>query len=176
MDFNSRWFLPSFFHIGGEMEKLKFYEINKSYLNFLKTYDSKVPNQDYKINDKFFCGVVLEIDGFKYFVPVSHYNKQDNTNFVIKHKGNSIASLRFCFMIPVSEEYITYKDFSKEDDKKYVKLLDTEIEYCRDHQEEILKKALKVYKIGCNDRHPLNKYCCDFKKLEEVQNMYNNFI
>lgn len=154
------------------MEKLKFYEVNKSYLNFLKTYDEKVPNQDYKTNDKFFCGVVLEIEGFKYYVPVSHYNRQDNTNFVIKHKGNSIASLRFCFMIPVPEKYITYKDFSKIKDKKYVKLLDVEIEYCRENEDKILDKAKKVYKIGCNDRHPLNKYCCEFKKLEEVQGMY----
>ncbi|EHK2346899.1 type III toxin-antitoxin system ToxN/AbiQ family toxin [Clostridium perfringens] len=156
------------------MSKLKFYGIEKAYLNFLKQHDPKVPNQDYKTNDKFFCGVVLEIDGFKYFVPVSHYNKQDNTNFVIKNnKGQAISSLRFCFMIPVPEQYITYKDFSKETDKKYVKLLDTEIEYCRQNQEEISKKALKVYKIGCNSRHPLNRYCCDFKKLEEVQAMYN---
>lgn len=154
------------------MGKLKFYSVDKEYLNYLKKYDVKVPNQDYKTHDKFFCGVVLEINNFKYFVPVSHYNKQDNTNFLIENKGQAISSLRFCFMIPVPDEYITYKDFSKETDEKYVKLMDTEIEYCRENEDKILNKAKKVYKIGCNSRHPLNKYCCDFKKLEEVQVMY----
>ncbi|MGL5417370.1 MAG: type III toxin-antitoxin system ToxN/AbiQ family toxin [Clostridium sp.] len=83
-----------------------------------------------------------------------------------------MASIRFCFMIPVSEEYLIYKDFSKIEDEKYVKLLNTEINYCRDNEELILKKAIKVYKIGCNERHPLNKVCCEFKKLEELEFMY----
>ena len=32
--------------------------------------------------------------------------------------------------------------------------------------------SLKTYKIGCNDKHPLNKTCCSFSKLEEVMDMY----
>lgn len=156
------------------MDKLKFYEVSKDYLNFLRKYDPKVPNQDYKKNKKFFCGIVLKINGYNYFVPVSHFTTPQYTNYIIKKDKKSISSLRFCFMIPVpnDDSILTYKDFSNETNINYVKLLDIELTECRNNVEEIKKIALKTYKIGCNDKHPLNKTCCSFSKLEEVMDMY----
>lgn len=177
-------------------EQLDFYTIDEGYLDFLRGYEEKVPNQDYKINKKFFCGVVLDINGVKYFAPISHTTEKTQTGIIITHDGEDKSSIKFCFMVPVPDKYIIYKDFATEteinyvrdkyldscngDEKlamekalKYVALLNIEHKFCNNNIEKIKKKALKVYKIGCNDRHPLNKCCCDFKKLEEVKDMYN---
>lgn len=158
------------------MNKLKFYDVSKDYLQFLKTYDNKVPNQDYKTNDKFFCGVVLNINNHKYFVPISSYTNSTATNFIIYNKNTPIASLRFSFMIPVPNEALIYKDFSTLSDSKYTKLLDTELKFCRNNETAIKKLALKVYKFGTTPTHPLNKVCCNFTKLETAAETYNTRI
>ena len=49
----------------------KFYTIDFDYLRYMKEADSKVPNFDYDEHDKFFFGVVLQINDMKYFAPIS---------------------------------------------------------------------------------------------------------
>ena len=44
------------------MEKLRFYEIKETYINYLKVYDEKIPNIKYNTNDKFLCGILFKID------------------------------------------------------------------------------------------------------------------
>ena len=46
---------------------LKFYDIDEDYIKFLKTIDKQVPNVKYDSNNKFLCGVVLDINGVKYY-------------------------------------------------------------------------------------------------------------
>ena len=46
---------------------LKFYDIDENYIQFLKTIDRQVPDVKYDSNNKFLCGVVLEINGVKYY-------------------------------------------------------------------------------------------------------------
>lgn len=60
------------------------------------------------------------------------------------------------------------KNFSvvAQTDVNYANLLRAEYSYCSAHIQDILKKTLSVYKIGCNKNHRLNYTCCDFKKLE----------
>ncbi|WP_432643753.1 type III toxin-antitoxin system ToxN/AbiQ family toxin, partial [Clostridium perfringens] len=51
------------------MSKLDFYEVDTKYLEYLKTYgDSSVSDYEYK-NTKFYVGIILEVNGFKYFAP-----------------------------------------------------------------------------------------------------------
>lgn len=45
---------------------LKFYDIDKGYIDYLKTFDRQVPNIEYSSNNKFVCGIVLEENGIKY--------------------------------------------------------------------------------------------------------------
>lgn len=179
-----------------DKEMLNFYSIDDGYLNFLrKNFDRQVPRNDYNINKKFFCGVVLEIEGVKYFAPISHDTNPSRTSMLIVHNGEVKSSIKFSFMVPVKDEYLTYKDFSKEteieyvkekylddcngDEKlamekaeKYVGLLSIEHNFCNNNVQAINDKALEVYKIGCNDRHWLHKVCCKFKKLEEGMDLY----
>lgn len=148
---------------------LKFYDIDENYIQFLKTIDRQVPNVKYDSNNKFVCGVVLEINGVKYYAPISHKTDKQQTNLQIFDNGIPISTIRFSFMIPAFDDVLTYKDFKKvaKLDKNYANLLQAEYDYCSYHVQDIKDKALCVYKIGCNKNHRLNYTCCDFKKLEE---------
>lgn len=53
------------------MKKLKWYIVNKEYVKYLKSFDTKVENIDYDKNVKPYIGIVLNVDKFKYYVPVS---------------------------------------------------------------------------------------------------------
>ena len=152
--------------------KLKFYDIDKNYAAYLHKVDEKIPNISYSKHDKFMCGVVLNIHNMSYFAPVSHFNKKLRTNFVIydldkndKTKLIPISSIRFSFMFPANYDVLKVRDFDKED-PAFRKLLEKELHYCNNNLSKIYSSALDTYKIGINKKNPLNRYCCNFKKLE----------
>lgn len=160
---------------------LKFYEVDSEYIKYLKENgDEKIPNIDYDKHKKFFCGIVLTINNFNYFAPVSSYNKKAHTVFLIMDKDRKtkelkpISSLRFSFMFPCPIEYLNQKDFSKEDEK-YKVLLRKELHYCNVNIEKIKKMANEVYKLGLNEKNRQRFNICDFKKLEEKCLEYINF-
>lgn len=152
---------------------LKFYEVDSEYIKYLKENgDDRIPNIEYNKHKKFFCGIVLTINNFNYFAPVSSYTKKVRTAFLIKDKDRenkqlkAISSLRFSFMFPCPIEYLNQKDFSKED-AKYQILLRKELHYCNINREKIKKLANEVYKLGLNEETRKKFNICDFKKLEE---------
>ena len=83
-----------------------------------------------------------------------------------------ISSLRFSFMFPCPIEFLSQKDFSKEDEK-YRNLLRKELHYCNINREKIKKQANQVYKLGINEMTRKKFNICDFKKLEKA---YLKFI
>ena len=157
------------------MSKLKFYDIDENYIDYLKTFDHQVPNIRYSKFNKFFCGIVLQVGQYNYFAPVTSLTKQQRTNFLIYDKGRAISSIRFSFMIPAFSEVLTLKDFS-EQPQTYKDLLNAEIKYCNQKVDKIYKKAEEVYKIGTNSSHPLSYTCCNFKLLEEKSIEYPSVI
>ena len=159
---------------------LKFYEVDSEYIKYLKENgDDKIPNIEYKKHKKFFCGIVLTINNFNYFAPVSSYNKKVHTSFLIMDKDKEtkklkpISSLRFSFMFPCPTEYLSQKDFSKEDEK-YRNLLRKELRYCNKNREKIKKLANEVYKLGLKEETRKKFNICNFKKLEETYFRYIN--
>lgn len=155
---------------------LKFYDIDEKYIKFLKTIDKQVPNVKYDSNNKFVCGVVLNINGVKYYAPISHKTEKQQTSLQIFDNGIPISTIRFSFMIPAFDEVLiqkNFKDISKIN-QSYASLLQAEYSYCSSHENDIKHKALSVYNIGCNKKHRLNYTCCDFKKLEEHYLEYKN--
>ncbi|MFJ7738899.1 type III toxin-antitoxin system ToxN/AbiQ family toxin [Lysinibacillus sp. NPDC097287] len=154
--------------------KLNFYDVNEEYLKYLQDIDGQVPNVVEGGFTKFFCGIVLEVNGFKYLAPVTSFKRQQGTNLLIKSNNGKVhASIRFCFMIPVNDEVITKKDFKDIKDTKYVGLLSTELNACRKMQQDILDKAEEVYRIGSTPEHSLNYTCCDFLRLEKALEQYS---
>lgn len=161
-------YLRSFIMHKGKI-MLKFYDIDEKYIQFLKTIDGQVPDIKYESNNKFVCGVILEISGVKYYAPISHKTNKQQTNLQIFDNGIPISTIRFSFMIPAFDEVLSYKNFKDvaKSNPKYATLLQAEYSYCNAHINDIKNKAVSVYKIGCNKNHRLNYTCCDFKKLEE---------
>lgn len=152
---------------------LKFYEVDRNYIKFLKEHgDSKIPNIEYGLHKKFFCGIVFTVNNFNYFVHVSSYNKKLSTSFLIKEidkdtkQLKAISSLRFSFMFPCPIEYLNQIDFSKEDEK-YWNLLRKELHYCNINREKISKLAKQIYKLGLSEKYRNLFNICNFKRLEE---------
>lgn len=166
-----------FMHKGEFM--LRFYDINEEYIQFLKSIDSQVPDIKYESNNKFVCGIVLNINDVKYYAPISHKTNKQQTNLQIFDNKIPISTIRFSFMIPAFDEVLQSKNFKEiaKTNPKYASLLYAEYSYCNSHIKEIQNKAFSVYKIGCNKNHRLNYTCCDFKKLEsEYLNFKNRNI
>lgn len=156
---------------------MKFYEIDSSYLDYLRGFDKRVPEITKSGFEKFFCGIVLEINDYDYFVPVSSFTTSQATNLIIfnKKKSKRLSSLRFCFMIPIPKDkshLLTEKDFSLITDKKYAALVSQEYQFCLDNKERILKKAQAVYKMGNDPEHPRYNDCCNFTDLEFSSDKY----
>ena len=65
---------------------LSFYDIDKDYVKYLQKEErnergfTRVPNIEYPRNlPKFTCGVVLDVHGYKYYVPVClYFNYHEN--------------------------------------------------------------------------------------------------
>ena len=91
---------------------IKFYDIDKNYINYLKTIDNKIPNIECSINNKFVCGIVLNINNINYYAPISSRKEIQRTNFPIYNKHNDIiATIRFCFMFPAIASLLVEKNF-----------------------------------------------------------------
>ena len=156
----------------------KFYDVDANYIHYLQQFEPKVPRVEYSNNSKFVCGVVLSINDIDYYAPVSHFNKPQQTNFPIRHKGNVISTIRFCFMFPAISEVLHEIDFAKIaiTDLPYAQLLNIEYEYCKINIDNILSKATKVYTMGTNPEDWNYRNCCNFKLLEQHYKDYNSSV
>lgn len=155
---------------------LRFYDVDKDYIDYLKTIDRQIPNVSYDSNNKFVCGVVFDVENIQYYAPISHMKRRQRTNLPIyNNKGRIISTIRFSFMFPAFESVLIQKDFRKiaKVNEQYANLLRTEYRFCTSHQEQIKQRAKQVYTIGCNKDHVLNYTCCDFKKLEKYYLDFN---
>lgn len=105
------------------MEKLNFYTVDLSYVDYLKDAENKrrgfsrVPNMAYgdKRKPKFLCGVVLQVGGKDYYVPVTSYTQKKPDNFLIRAaNGQVTSSLRFNYMFPVPKELVSERTIANE--------------------------------------------------------------
>lgn len=154
------------------MENLKFYEIDPDYMDYLRHFEPKVPNNVKNGNSKPYCGIVLSINGFNYYAPVSSFNQSQFTNFPIKDIDDNnnefiISTVRFCYMVPAPNEVLTLKNFST-NDYKYNGLLSKELSYCQkpDNRNKIRTKAQKIRNL--KPTHAWYSQCCDFNLLENL--------
>lgn len=160
-------------------DKVKFYHVNKDYLKFLRQEEIKergftrIPEYTYENNQKFVCGVILSINGFEYYAPISSFKTQQHSNILITDKKNNVlSSIRFCFMFPVPKSEVSTKDFSKES-FKHQRLLFKEYGFCLIHIDDIYKKSKEIYDliIDTSDTKLTNNYC-DFKFLQHSMMKY----
>ena len=157
------------------MEKvIDFYNPDLAYMKYLSQFDDKVPFSDYQEQgrqEKFQCGIVLRVNNHDYYAPVSHFNKSQPSNFIIKNeRGNAVASIRFSFMVPIPSELVKRKEIAKEPSLTHRRFLNWELNYCRKNAKAIFSTAKFVYDAFTNANHEMHsimvKNCCDFKLLE----------
>lgn len=148
---------------------MKFYEVEPDYLEYLRNYESKVPYIQYENrNQKFFCGIVLEIDGFKFYAPVSSNKDKKYTDYpMYSNQKSCLGTIRFAYMVPVPNNQLKVKDFSKVPDEKYRSLLNKQWNFCKHKRNQIQKKAEIVYNgVVKNENKPrFASACCDFELL-----------
>lgn len=146
--------------------RLYFYEVSKEYLDYLRKFESRIPNIEYANREKFVAGVLFKINDLNYLAPVSSFNKKQYTNYVMKFGEYPVGSIRFSFMMPVPDSELHLKDFSNET-QSYKRLVIQELQLCNKNRSTIRKEALNIYNRRTSNLIPfLNDVCCDFKKLE----------
>ena len=158
------------------MDRLKFYNIDDKYIEYLYQFDKKVPFN--KNSKRPYIGIILEINEITYFAPMFSPKQQHN-----KHKANAthirigkdLGMIKLNNMIPVNKENLKYINFNDIQDKKYKNLLIQQNNFIQLNTDEIRQTAEKLYKFVTIDKKDFFiKLCCDFKLLEEKCKNYNN--
>jgi protein AbiQ len=158
------------------MNMINFYEVDKNYIKYLQQYEPKIPNMEYHTNQKFVCGIVLRINQYNYYAPISSNKKKQRTNILIKDlDGTTLSSIKFSFMFPANFNYLKKMNFQdiRKQDPAYYNLLLKEYDFCKSNQSKIESRAKQVYKMGCNPDHYCYNVCCKFHLLEQKYRDYN---
>lgn len=165
---------------------MNWYIIDKDYVNYLCGYDSKVGYVEYGDKLKLHIGIIIEINNFKYYVPVSspkekHKKMRNGIDFqkIIDNENNIFyAVININNMIPVPDKYVTklkyneiqnYRKFANDAEKdNYIYLLQQELYIINKLAQTLTNNAKKLYdKVLTNTSSSLSKRCCDFTLLEK---------
>lgn len=162
---------------------LSFYYVNKDYIDYLQNIEKEsrgfthVPNMEYPNREqKFICGVILEIRGIQYYVPVTSYTQQQDDNILIEvpkdtHKPIK-GSLRFNYMFPAPPECVTELKIANEDVKRR-SLLNKELNFVLNNETRIRNRARQTYSKVINKvNRQIVTNSCDFKLLEDACKKY----
>lgn len=163
---------------------LSLYYVDKRYIDYLQKIEkasrgyTHVPNMEYGNREqKFICGVVLELRGFQYYVPVTSYSKKQPDNILIEVLSDRIkpvkGSLRFNYMFPAPKECITELIIANEPDSKRKNLLNKELKFILANEKKIMNKARQTYsKVANKVNDSIIRNSCDFGLLEDACNNY----
>lgn len=156
------------------MDNIKLYEIDPEYISYLTEFAPHLfhNKQAGQNNERKYIGVVLYINGFEYFAPLSsfkdkHRRMKEGIDF-IKIKQYAVINLNNMF--PVPPKLCKYIDINSHRNPKYKSLLLAEYRVIKSIQEKIRKNAKTLYKIKAkeNDSTSLAKRCNDFQLLEKA--------
>ena len=169
--------------------KLNLYSVSDKYIKYLRQFDDRIyDNKDEnRIHERKYVGLVLTVNEFNYYIPMSSPKKSDYIDFEKKiirndtktiirvHDGERLyGTLRISNMIPVPiielEPYIV----SNENDSKYKEVILGELRYINNNSEKIVKYAKTVYnqKVKNIDVGYI-KNTVEFKLLEEKLKEWN---
>jgi len=134
---------------------------------------NKKPGQN---NERKYIGVILEVNGMKYFAPMSsfkpkHHKMPEIVDFM---KFGNMAVININNMFPVSDGCYMQVVISDVKDWHYQNLLRKEYRILKVIQDKICENAITVYhhRIREGETTKLGKRCNDFKLLEEKSKKY----
>lgn len=159
--------------------KLQFYEVDESYINYLRKFDNKVAatkEEDRKQTRKY-IGILFTINEIDYLAPLSsfkvnkHTRMKDSIDFI---KISNYAVINLNNMIPVSHDVITAVQFDLVEDYSYKNLLENEYKIIKSKKDKIFKNVNILYKQVTEYNKPISLRCCKFKLLELKCKEYNS--
>ncbi len=168
-----------------EQKRLGLYIVNMKYIRNLHNQgDDRVFSVSPQIgkDTRPFVGVVVICEEKQYCIPLSspkekHRTMKNGVDFhrILDSNGKLIGVLDFNNMIPVRKDVLREVDIKMRSGdsqaaKKYKNLLIDQLNFCRQNQDIIVKKAEKLYRmIGKkNISGPLKRRCLNWEKLEEI--------
>ena len=186
------WFSMPLFYSGESVKSAyHFVAVSDEYIEYLQKREPHVLSN--KVNERTYhrkyIGIIEELNGFKYFVPLSSPKQKDYTNdgkirkdslatIYIKDSKNLFATLRFNNMIPVPESEIINFDLNDEGDLRYKLIVFNELYFIRKNSAKIEKTASNLYAAKKNQanepefKQAILSITLDFAKLEELCNSY----
>ena len=153
-------------------KNIRIYEIKSEYVKYLGNYQKHIFSQSNGKERRKYIGIVLEINGMKYFAPLSSYKdkhkKMRETVDFIKIKKYAVINLNN--MIPVPADQIIELDINKEKDLNYRYLLQAESREVNRQKSRIRKNTEIVYshKLHNGNMTALAKRTNDFVLLEKL--------
>lgn len=159
---------------------LRVYEVEPSYIDYLCASEPKMFHnaKSSQFHSRKYVGIVLEVDGFDYMVPLSSYKpkhaKMKKNADIVFLEDLAVLNMNKMFPVPRSEYKLFC--FNTIKDWKYLDLIHEEQKLISKLQEKILKKARFIYyhKLNNGDSTALGRRCNDFKKLETLCEGFNS--
>ena len=169
--------------------KLTLYNISDKYIKYLKQFDDKIYDnkEEVRTHERKYLGVVLTVNNFNYYIPMSSPKKSDYLDFDKKiirndtktiiriHEGNRLyGTLRISNMIPVPITELQPYTIADEVDLKYREVILGELRYINTNSYKIIKYVKNVYnqKIKKKNIGYINN-TVNFKLLEEKLKEWN---
>ncbi len=159
--------------------RLKLYNIDDNYVNFLKKRDSKVP--DNYSGKRAYVGILISINGRDYFAPLTSDkqkkylgSKKEKFHIIPLISGtNYYGALLLNNMIPVDKSLAKNLNYKTIQDQFYANLISNQINLINSMKADIVKNANKVYRNVCVNKNSFYiSISCDFANLELILNEY----
>ena len=155
---------------------MDFYLVSEKYVNYLRQFEPRV--EENKNETRPYVGVVLEIDGTSFYVPLKspkpkHQHMRNSIDFK-KIKDGKLGAINFNNMIPVPDSEINRLVIKNVEDAKYRLLLQRQYREISMNLKSITKDVGKLYHIQTSDESTLSKAellikkrCCNLPLLME---------
>lgn len=169
----------------------KFVIITDKYIDYLRKTEPRVMSNkaENRIYHRKYLGIIEELNGYKYFIPLSSPKDKDyiqngkpkNDTLItiyIKDSKRLYGKLKFNNMIPVPEAEIIKYDLNDEGDFKYKLIVFNELYFVRQNKDKIERTAINLYEAKKNQdnqpdgKKPLLEITLDFVKLEQLCDEY----
>lgn len=165
----------------------KFVIITDEYIKYLRKINPNVMSNkaESRIYHRKYLGILEELNGFKYFIPLSSPKDKDYAKnrkpkpdtlitVYMKDSKRLYGTLRFNNMIPVPDSEIVPYDLNDEGDLKYKLIVFNELYFVRQNKDKIERTAKNLYEAKKNQinepdgKKPLLEMTLDFEKLEDA--------
>lgn len=154
---------------------MRIYKVKEDYVLYLKSFDDKVASN--KKERRPYIGIVLEINEFKYFAPLTspkdkHKKMKNQLDFIKLDNGN-LGAINLNNMIPISNVALIEYDIDKEIDISYRELLKDQLRFINSNSKNIKDKAKKLYIKVTEHNSFIKERCVNFKLLEEKSLLFD---